>query len=296
MNLLLLIITIMLFVGQSLAVKLVKADTVAQRILVNTAFCAVSAAVMSGLAVFTPLVGSISPATVCLGLVFGLIFMLTMLFYNLAVSCGPLSYTAFYFSSSMLLTAAAGVILFKEPFTASLAGAAVLFMGAFYCLNVDPGQKSKPNPRWLVFCALTLVCNSLLSIVQKYHQQIMEGKQSSGLMLIGFLSAFFFYLISWIVLNRRKPTESAVSEIGVWAVLRKNRIPVCLLALASLGGNLILTWLAGRLASSYVFPLVQGSIILGVSLASVWVFGERLSGRGKFGIALGLAAIVLINL
>ena len=64
----------------------------------------------------------------------------------------------------------------------------------------------------------------------------------------------------------------------------------------SVGGNLLLTWLAGRVDASYLFPLVQGSIIVGVTLCSVLLFREKLSARGRFGILLGVAAIAVINL
>ena len=36
------------------------------------------------------------------GIAFGVLFALTILFYNLAIASGPLSYTTFYFSASML--------------------------------------------------------------------------------------------------------------------------------------------------------------------------------------------------
>ena len=48
--------------------------------------------------------------------------------------------------------------------------------------------------------------------------------------------------------------------------------------------------------ASYLFPLVQGSIIVGVTLCSVLLFREKLSARGRFGILLGVAAIAVINL
>ena len=60
--------------------------------------------------------------------------------------------------------------------------------------------------------------------------------------------------------------------------------------------NLLLTWLAGRVDASYLFPLVQGSIIVGVTLCSGLLFREKLSARGRLGILLGGAAIAVINL
>ena len=59
---------------------------------------------------------------------------------------------------------------------------------------------------------------------------------------------------------------------------------------------LLLTWLAGRTPASYLFPLVQGGIVVGVTLCSVLFFKEKLSRRSCFGLALGVCAIAVINL
>lgn len=59
---------------------------------------------------------------------------------------GPLSYTTFYFSASMLVPAFAGVLLFGEALTFTLAAAVALFLAAFWCLNVAPGGAQKPSP------------------------------------------------------------------------------------------------------------------------------------------------------
>ncbi|MFQ8832709.1 MAG: hypothetical protein ACLR7U_07460 [Ruthenibacterium lactatiformans] len=68
-----------------------------------------------------------------------------------------------------------------------------------------------------------------------------------------------------------------------------------LLAGGSVGGNLLLTWLAGRVDASYLFPLVQGSIIVGVTLCSVPLFRENFR-RAAGSVFCWAAAIAVINL
>ena len=67
----------------------------------------------------------------------------------------------------MLVPAFAGVLLFGEALTFTLAAAVALFLAAFWCLNVAPGGAQKPEPRWLALCALTFLCNGLCAVVQK---------------------------------------------------------------------------------------------------------------------------------
>ena len=235
---------------------------------------------------------TVSPATLRHGIAFGVLFALTILFYNLAIASGPLSYTTFYFSASMLVPAFAGVLLFGEALTFTLAAAVALFLAAFWCLNVAPGGAQKPEPRWLALCALTFLCNGLCAVVQKSQQNATGGAEAAGLMLVGFCTAAACYALAYLALRGRLPAGAADGA----ALLRQNALAAVLLAGGSVGGNLLLTWLAGRVDASYLFPLVQGSIIVGVTLCSVLLFREKLSARGRFGILLGVAAIAVINL
>ena len=254
-----LLCTIILFVLQTLSMKLQHAEHLPQKLLVNCAFSLLAAAAMGAGRLAVPDMFTVSPATLRHGIAFGVLFALTILFYNLAIASGPLSYTTFYFSASMLVPAFAGVLLFGEALTFTLAAAVALFLAAFWCLNVAPGGAQKPEPRWLALCALTFLCNGLCAVVQKSQQ-------------------------------------NATGAADGTALLRQNALAAVLLAGGSVGGNLLLTWLAGRVDASYLFPLVQGSIIVGVTLCSVLLFREKLSARGRLGILLGVAAIAVINL
>ena len=287
-----LLCTIILFVLQTLSMKLQHAEHLPQKLLVNCAFSLLAAAAMGAGRLAVPDMFTVSPATLRHGIAFGVLFALTILFYNLAIASGPLSYTTFYFSASMLVPAFAGVLLFGEALTFTLAAAVALFLAAFWCLNVTPGGAQKPEPRWLTLCALTFLCNGLCAVVQKSQQNATGGAEAAGLMLVGFCTAAACYALAYLALRGRLPAGAADGA----ALLRQNALAAVLLAGGSVGGNLLLTWLAGRVDASYLFPLVQGSIIVGVTLCSVLLFREKLSARGRLGILLGVAAIAVINL
>ena len=254
-----LLCTIILFVLQTLSMKLQHAEHLPQKLLVNCAFSLLAAAAMGAGRLAVPDMFTVSPATLRHGIAFGVLFALTILFYNLAIASGPLSYTTFYFSASMLVPAFAGVLLFGEALTFTLAAAVALFLAAFWCLNVAPGGAQKPEPRWLALCALTFLCNGLCAVVQKSQQNATGGAEAAGLMLVGFCTAAACYALAYLALRGRLPAGAADGT----ALLRQNALAAVLLAGGSVGGNLLLTWLAGRVDASYLFPLVQGSIIVG---------------------------------
>lgn len=285
-----LLCTIALFVMQTLSMKVQHADTLPRKLLVNCAAAALAALALGAGRLWSPDVFAVGPATFYCGIAFGVLFALTILFYNLAIDSGPLSYTAFYFSASMLVPAAAGVLWFGETFRPALAAAIVLFLAAFWCLK-SAGASRPAASRWPLLCALTFLCNGLCAVVQKFQQRAADGRQAPGLMLVGFCTAALCYAAAFLALRSK---NSGRQRPGL--LLRRNLPAVLLLAAGSAGGNLLLTVLAGRVDASYLFPLVQGSIIVGVALCSALLFREKLSPRGWLGIALGVAAIVTIQL
>ncbi|MGZ9586598.1 hypothetical protein [Paenibacillus marinisediminis] len=297
MTILLIAMTILLFAAQTLSMKLIRADNLRQRLLINTGFTLIASSGLLLYSLFQPKVLLISSDTLLLGIMFGLVFTLTIIFYNLAISIGPLSYTAFYFSASMIIPALTGIIAFDEPLKVTVIAAIMLFLAAFYFINVNPDTRSgnKTSQKWKIYCLLTFLCNGSLAVIQKVHQYKMEGTQSDGLMLVGFCSAFVFYAIAYGVMCMVRNAKMSMSLVGEVTLLRNNILPMVLLAATSLIGNLIMTYLSGFVPSSYLFPLVQGSILVSITLCSVLIFREHLSRVGRIGLTLGLAAIVIIN-
>lgn len=295
MTYLLIAASVLFFILQTLALRFLKAPSLPDKLLANGCFSLLAAFVLGALCPFASGFLHVSPDTWLYGALFGALFAATLLFYNLALETGPLSYTAFYFSSSMLISALAGIFLFHETMRA-VPYAVILFLIAFFLLNFPgEGQKNteKPNKKWYLYCFLTFLCNGSLSVVQKSHQIVLQGTEAPGLTVAGFSFAAVFCLLLWLLLflsgKKRGLSKNPVP------MLRKNLLPIVLVGLSSLSGNFLLIYLAGRTSASYLFPLVQGSIIVGVTLISVLFFKEKLSLQGKIGLLTGIAAIVIIN-
>ncbi|MCM3041556.1 hypothetical protein M3201_17825 [Paenibacillus motobuensis] len=306
MNILLIVVAILLFAGQTLSMKLIRAQHLRDRLLINTGFTLIAS---TGLLLFSlaqPDIRQVSANTWVLGILFGLCFTLTIIFYNLAISAGPLSYTAFYFSASMIIPALTGIAAFGEALKLTVAVAMLLFLAAFYFINMNPDNseprghidtaRDRSRSRWKLYCLLTFLCNGMLAVIQRLHQFRMEGTESKGLMLVGFLFACLFYALAYTVLAVTGNKKERISLSQESALMYQNIVPILLLAATSLIGNLIITYLAGVVPSSYLFPLVQGSIIVSITLCSVLIFREKLSRLGRIGISLGVLAIVVINL
>ncbi len=288
MNTLLILLTIILFVLQSLSLKLMKARTPGEKLLANCFFTLLASLLTGLIYLLIPGQKGFAPPTLLCGGLFGLCFSMTILCYLSAIYCGPLSHASFYLSASMLLPTGAGILFFREPLSLSLGAALVFFLTAFYCLSAskDP-EKSGGN--WRLFCLLTFLFNGSCGIIQKTHQYLTGGKDTLGLLFVGFGCAALCYALCF-------PAVSHGSGHRPVSLLRNNLLPICLLALSSLGGNLLMTFLSAHMDGSYLFPLVQGSIVPGVTLCSIFFFREKLTLKGMLGILSGVIGIALINL
>ncbi|WP_029502156.1 DMT family transporter [Lachnoclostridium phytofermentans] len=303
MTTLLLILSITFFILQSVSMKFIKAETLPEKMLIHGSFTLVAGIGMCLFLFLSKEPFTFSKNTVLFGILFGFLFAFTILFYNLAINSGPLSYTAFYFSSSMLLPTLFGLLFLKEELRWTLIVAIMLFLIAFYFLNVTKESKDesasstqrKQKRQWLLYCILTFIGNGCLAIVQKLHQHLQHGTEASGLMLLGFAFASLCYFIAYPVVKQSSSNKGSII-LSPKKKAKENLIPILFLAAGSLLGNLLLTSLAGKIPSSYLFPLVQGSIILGITIISTLFFHEKLSTRGKIGILLGVLAIVFINI
>ena len=295
MNALLILLTIILFVLQSLSLKLMKTRTLGEKLLSNCFFTLFAFVLTGFICLLLPGQKGLGPVTLLCGGLFGLCFAMTILFYLSAISRGPLSYASFYLSASMLLPAGAGILFFREKLSPCLAAALVFFLAAFYCLNAS-GEHKKGGGKWQLFCLLTFLCNGSCGILQKTHQYLTGGSDAAGLLFTGFGCAALCYALCFFAVSLKARRKEDTAETTPFSVLRCNLLPVCLLALSSLGGNLLLTFLSGQMEGSYLFPLVQGSIVPGVTLCSVLLFREKLPPKGILGILTGVAGIILINL
>ncbi|RJX41047.1 hypothetical protein D3P09_03285 [Paenibacillus pinisoli] len=247
----------------------------------------------------------ISPASALIGLLYGIDFALTMILYAKALSSGPLSYSSFCFSASMLIPVAASSVLWGERLSPPQSVGIVLFLLSFYfILVVDAsrkGESTRPGKSWYGYALGAFVMNGLLSVFGKL-QQIAVGGETAAFLGIGFLSAAAVAMVAALVLSARKLKSGhagAGATQGTARLALRSGFPwmiIAALAAATGIGNGLVVWLTPQVAGAYLFPTVNGSVIVGLLFASRAVYGERLTAAGWTGAAIGVAAVILVSL
>lgn len=293
MDKILIVIATLLFVIQTISLKHIKVSSLRQNLLVNGLLTGIIAIGFAVLTLMTK--GTISTTTLYIGLGFGITMVATLVVYFSAMRSGPLSYTAFFFSASMLISAIAGIVIWNEPLTWSTVVGILLFLCAFYFISVlGSEEQSKGSKKWLILCFFTWLFNGSLSLFVKSHQTILKGTESTSMMLIGFATASIVALVVYFFMLRSQHGKEGFKED--MGTVGGSRIPLLGAAIGGGGGNQIVIYLSAETPSSYLFPILQGGIMLLITLYSGIILKEKINRWGRLGILLGLFAIIIINL
>lgn len=289
----LILLSIVLFGMQTVALKKIRVTTLRENLLeigISSGAIAVCFWVWGA---FTGI--RISPVTLFWGILFGVVFIATITSYYYAMQTGPLSYTAFFYSSSMIIPALAGVIIWKDEFRWTVGLGIALFLAAFYFISVPGAQESsRGNRKWMVLCFVTWLLNGSLSVIVKTQQMAMKGEEASSLTTVAFSCACVLCVLFYFLLLARSGKQAlAKSEL---AGMRSVAIPLLALAVGNGGGNLTVTYLSSRVSSAYLFPFVLGGMMVGVTIYSVLALKEKINRYGAVGLALGVAGLLAINL
>jgi drug/metabolite transporter (DMT)-like permease len=293
MTMLLIIAAILFFGLQTIALKKIEVTTLRENILETSLFSGIVAVGFWILTILTK--AEISSITFWYGVLFGVVFIATITSYYYAMQTGPLSYTAFFYSASMVIPSLAGILIWNDNFGWPAGVGILLFLAAFYFITVPGAQKeNKGNKKWMMLCFATWLLNGSLSVIVKAQQMAMKGTQASSMTTVAFTFACVFSLLIYFVLLTAK--KERVTACKDFHHMRALIIILVAVALGNGGGSFTLTYLSSRVSSAYLFPSVLGGMMIGVTLYSVFVLKEKINKFGVIGIVFGVSALLMINL
>lgn len=225
---------------------------------------------------------TISLYTAILGFAFGVITTLSNTYKLLSLSSGPMNITLLITTSSMIIPTLSG-IFFGERFSPIKLIVVFVLIGFIY-LSTSKKSDLKATKKWLIYCALAFVFQGLIGVTQKIHQSSAHKTEAAGFLFVSFL----FALVLSILRNKGLKKEI---KIGKKTALIAMVCGVCTFSM-----NYINLKLSGMLPSQLVFPLINGSVIILSSLASIIIFKEKLSKRQAVGLVGGIASLIAICL
>lgn len=281
MNIALALTAAVLFSLQGIFLKYASKGGAAGNARVAFQYTAVAALIFAPLCIGKPL----SAEGIFYGVIFGLVFSATMLVYARAVQTGPVTFSAFAMSASLMVPVGYAVLFEHEAATALRIGSFLVLLLAFYLILVGGGAAApRPQKSWYVCIFGLFFINGLLSIV---------NKKAAAHMPAGELSVYFFtaFLVSaavnLLLCLRGKQTLRPAGRTMPWVI--------GVGAVTALG-NLLVAYLSAKMPSSVLFPIANGASVLFTMLFSALALREYPSRRALAGLALGILGIVALSI
>lgn len=205
----------------------------------------------------------------------------------LAIKHGPLSLSSLVFQYSLLIPTFYGLIVYREPLKPSLIiGLLLLAISLFLVNKRSEKAEMKISLRWLIFLLIGFAGNGFCSTVQKIQQYDFGGKYKSEFMIIAItVSSVVLFCISFF--TEKKNALNSLKNGLVWIV-------IC--GLANGGVNFGTMVLTNVMSASVMFPIISAGSVIITCIASILIYKEQLSKAQITGFAVGIAAIVSMNL
>ena len=286
MHFLLLLLTSLLLTGQKITQKRYNAVCKSGAFLFGSmiSFCA--------MAVFAALNRDWTrhPSFILPALGFGLSYAAATVFTVLAIRHGSLARTTLVTSYSLLVPAAAGLIILREPLKPSMMAGIILLVISLWLTHhrkASKGEGKTVTPKWLVFVTLSFAGNGLCSTVQKLAPRYIGDSLNQNLYMTAALGLSGVVLVTASFLAK----ESDRPE-----TLRRGTPLAVICGLCNAGVNFLVLYLNQHLPASVMFPAISAGQIILVCAYSLLFSHETFTPKQWAGFAVGICSVVLLNL
>ena len=211
-----------------------------------------------------------------------------------AIKFGSLSLSSLISNYSLTIPTFYGIFFLDEQTSTLLYLGLAALMISLFLVNFKPKakgdtvaeEKTRTDPRWFLFVALSFLGNGICSTVQTVQQKTFEGQYKSEMMIIALLIVVLVLLVMALLTER----NNMISSFRRGGIL-----------MAVNGGfngmvNLFVMLCAVIMNASVMFPLVSAGGIICTALVSVLLYKEKLTKMQYAGFLLGIVAIVLLNI
>lgn len=242
--------------------------------------------------------GEVSLQTLLFGILMGFLSFSFQVFYICAFSYGKMSLTVILNNFSMILPMIVSFVLFKENFgVLNRLGTVMALMSFVLTASLRKEEKVqsdklKEKTKWLLFTALTFLCNGMISVDQKIYSMKAAEFQVFKFIFTAYTTATLLSLIAFGLLKLKNADTDKAECIYHTGYVFTFVVSGILLGLF-------------QCLNTYAASVIKGTVLYstyncGASVLSVLVgrflFKESLSKRQYAGLLFGIASIALLCL
>ncbi len=214
----------------------------------------------------------------------GAFFIMTFFLFALSTKKAGVSITAVSSKMSVILPVTAGFLWFGDTMSIYKVVGIIIGLGSFYLIFYN-GQKIKPDWRFVLLPLLLLIGNGMNDTLVKYTQvNYLNGDEDIFIQVVFTISLLLggIYLLVRLLLKKETLHLNSVL-FGLF-----------LGAINFFGAYTFLKSM-GLYQASFLFPVVNVSVVVLSSLAGVVAFKEVLKTINLIGVLMAVVAILLIS-
>lgn len=218
----------------------------------------------------------------------GLFSVLFQFCYVEAMGCGNVSLSMMIANAAMVFPIVLSVVLFGEQVSPLRILGIALIAAALY-LSVDRTQKSSDRRKWLLFSFASLFANGSIMVIQRFFTRSPHAADSQAYVAWSYITAALISAIQ-VLLFRAKGHRISFRVRPV--VLLYAAVPGLILA----AHGAIHTKALTTMDSSLLMPACTGGGLIATTLLGFLLLRDKLRPRQIVSVAVGLVALVLMNL
>ena len=218
---------------------------------------------------------------------FAVAYAVTTMCAVLAIKYGSLAKTSLIVSCSLLVPSVYGMLFLNEPIGPALILGTLLLVVSLVLINYEK-EPTRVTLKWFLLVGIAFIGNGMCSVVQKL-EQLRFGSTGQNLFMIVALAMVTLMLVtlSFTSVEERARRAEIIKRGAMFAIPCGLFNGLC---------NFLVLYLNPRLPASVMFPVISAGSVVLVFLYATLVQHEKFNFKQKIGYALGVVAIVLLNL
>ena len=219
--------------------------------------------------------------------IFAVLTVVFQLSYTKALALGNVSLTVMAVNLSMLFPSLVSVIFFDESLTLMrITGIALTVIS--FTLTVDLKTKEKLSHSWFIFTAAAALANGGIGITQKFFGASEFADEKKAFVACSYSIAFLIAFTLCFLMRSQKKASSGIKAVTfIFAV----SVGIILALFQWLN-----TYAISIMDGSFLFPVYSGGSIILSTLIGILFFKDKLTGKQKISITIGIIAVIIMNL
>lgn len=219
--------------------------------------------------------------------VFGVLTVLFQLFYTKAMSCGNVSLTVLIVNLSMIIPIAISVVFYSETLTVTrLIGICLTILALI--LSVNFKEKNTTAKKWIYFSIFASLCNGGLAVCQKVFSKSLWNNEINAFVSYSYAVAAVLSIIIFLCLKHKLVLSF---KFNYKTILFALIIGIILGVFQALNTKAI-----AIIAGTLIFPMYYGGSLILSFISSRVILKEKANVQQMLSLAVGIIAIILMNL